>query len=43
MLEYEVEELELEYGAGYNLFTGITTETAGHREIIAARNASQLT
>ena len=39
MLEYEFEELELDYGAGYNLFTGITTETAGHREIIAARAA----
>lgn len=31
MLEYAFEELELDYGAGYNLFTGITTETAGHR------------
>lgn len=39
MLEYEFEELELDYGAGYNLFTGITTETAGHREIIAERAA----
>lgn len=39
MLEYAFEELELDYGAGYNLFTGITTETAGHREIIAERAA----